>query len=291
MRRAMKRITGFLLIIIFLLLIGGLLRAGQYEITAYGDHSLWLFTNDIKDQFLKDTGISLYLLPELAVAGKGCMKGIMHAYNGRRDRDLGLICCALRDDILARYSLQAYPVLKEPLAIIINPKNPVRNLTSRQLEDIFSGKVDNWKEVGGPDMPIAVITRLHCEDHGANWCKDLGTNWKKILPATESFTPKALNVSSEPDMARTVADFKEAIGHLEMTSVMESRKKLKLISINGYQPTSENMKSGAYPYQTELSVVTRGAAVGKAAAYIKYLRTAALIRPALEKYGMAQVPN
>jgi len=253
----------------------------KYDIRGYGDHSLWVFVNEIKDTFRKDTGIRLELLPELALASKGCAKGILHAFNGRPGVDFGLICCGLKEEVIRDYRLTVHPVLREPLAIIVNKSNPVDNLTLYQVVGIFSGKIRNWKEVGGPDMKIILITRLHCKEHIPNWMRILGD--------PSFFAEGRLDVNSEPDMARTVSDFKGAIGHLEMTSVRESVRPLKVLSINGRKPTSGNMARGLYPFYTDLAVVTKGAASGKIPALIKFLRTSPSIRKNLERYGMVQV--
>jgi len=255
-------------------------NAPKYDIRGYGDHSLWVFVNEIKSTFRKDTGIRLELLPEFAVASKGCAKGILHASHGIPGVDFGLVCCKLNDNVIRDYKLKVYPVLREPLGIIVNRSNPVDNLTMEQVAGIFSGRITNWKEVGGPDMKIVVVTRLHCPEHIPNWAHILGD------PAY--FADRKINVNSEPDMARTVFDFKGAIGHLEMTSIREWRP-LKVLSINGVKPTSASMAKGLYPYHTELSVVTKGKAVGKIPVLIWYLRTSASIKKNVENYGMVQI--
>jgi hypothetical protein len=133
-----------------------------------------------------------------------------------------------------------YPVALEPLAIIVNKSNPLDGLTLRQVRGIFAGTITNWKEVGGRNEKIAVITQLHCTDYTPNW--------KGILDDPGKFTKKRVDVKAQPEMAKTVSDYKQAIGHLEMTSVMESKAPVKILAIDGALPTSENMKKGRYPF-------------------------------------------
>lgn len=258
------------------------LFAEDADIVAFGDHSLWVLANDIKNTFKKDTGISLYLIPEFAIEGKGCAKGILHASGGSPDRDIGLVCCKLNPDIVKKYGIKVYPVVREPLAIIVNKANPVSGLTLKQVKDIFSGRITRWSKVGGPNEPIVVITRLHCTEHIPNWTKILGSPLE--------FTKRSLNVSSEPDMAKTVSDFKQAIGHLEMTSIAEWGKGVKILSIDGYMPTSKDLIEGHYPFWATLSIVTKGEAKGKAKRFIDYIRTSTNIQKILLKYGMHQTP-
>jgi len=254
----------------------------SYDLVTTGDHSVWVIVNDVKGMFEKDTGITLDLIPEIAIVGKGCGKGILHARRGSPDKEFGLTCCAMDDATLEKFGVKVYPIAREPLAIIVNRSNPVDNLTLQQLRDIFSGRTTNWKEVGGNNEKIAVIAQLHC--------KDYSPNWKGILADAEKFTKKRVDVTAQPEMAKTVSDFKLAIGHLEMTSVRESNDPVKILSIDGYQPTSENMEKGLYPLFAPLAVTTKGEAEGKVVTFIKYIRTDPKVREAMKKYGMSQTP-
>lgn len=252
-----------------------------YDIEATGDHSVWVIVNDIRETFQKDTGISLDLIPELAIVGKGCSKGFIHAAKGNPGREFGLVCCNFSDDFLRKKGLKLYPVAREPLAILVNKKNPVSNLSLAEVRDIFSGKITNWRQVGGKNQKIVVITQLHCRDYTPNW--------KGILGSPDKFTTKRLEVKTQPEMAKTVADFEQAIGHLEMTSVVEAaNNRLKLLSINGSRPETEAMEKSSYPLFATLSVVTRGEAEGKVRKFIDYMRQSPRAKQFMIKYGMIQ---
>ncbi len=253
----------------------------QYDLVTTGDHSVWVIVNDIRPFFEKDTSISLDLIPEIAIVGKGCGKGILHARRGSPDREFGLICCTLDPAMVKNLGITVYPVAREPLAIIVNKHNPVNGLTMQQVRDIFAGRITTWKTVGGPNEKIAVITQLHCSDYTPNW--------KGILPDAGAFTKKRVDVKAQPDMAKTVSDFREAIGHLEMTSVRESKSDVKILAIDGFLPTSENMAQGRYPLFAQLSVATKGEAEGKVVKFIEYMRTNPKVAEAMKQYGMIQV--
>lgn len=258
--------------------------AKNFDIEGYGDHSLWLLVNDVKADFERDTGIALNLLPEAAVKGAGCLKGIFHASNGKPEKDFGFVCCELPEKTVKEFGLTVYPVAFEPLAIIVHPENPVSSITSEQVRDVFSGKIKNWKELGGRNEKIVVVTRLHCKDQFYG-------NWTKILSKSGKFKTDRLDVSSESDMGRTVSDFKQSYGHLEMSSVYEQRKKykVKILSVDGYKPDSKNLSEGLYPFPTPLAIVTKGEAQGKVMKFIEYLRTSARVAAIMKKYGMYQV--
>lgn len=269
-----------LFVTVVVLMLSMTVRAENADLVATGDHSVWVITNDIKGMFEKDSKLSLQLIPEMAIVGKGCQKGIGHASGGRPDRELGLICCILDDRTIANHGLKTYLFALEPLAIIVNKRNPVDNLTLQQVREIFFGKITNWKEVGGKDEKIAVITQLHCPAYTPNW--------KGILNTAERFTKNRVDVKTQPDMAKTVSDFKQAIGHLEMTSVRESPEPVKVLAIDGYLPTSENVDKGLYPLVGQLAVATSGDAAGKVVTFIEYMRTSPKVKEAMKQYGMAQ---
>lgn len=271
---------GLLFVTVVALVLSGTVRAENADLVATGDHSVWVITNDIKSKFEKESGLTLQLIPEMAIVGKGCQKGVGHASGGRPDREFGLICCILDDRTIANHGLKTYLFALEPLAIIVNKRNPVNNLTLRQAKEIFFGKITNWKEVGGKDEKIVVITQLHCPDYTPNW--------KGILNTAERFTKNRVDVKTQPEMAKTVSDFKQAIGHLEMTSVKESPDPVKVLSIDGYLPTAENVGSGKYPLVGPLSVTTKGDAAGKVVTFIEYMRTSPKVKDAMKQYGMAQ---
>jgi len=274
----MKMLLGSIMLA---LLLSGTAAAEHYDLSATGDHSVWVITNDVKKVFEKESGLSLQLIPEMAIVGKGCQKGIGHATSGKPDREFGLICCKLDDRTIDNHGLKVYPFALEPLAIIVNRKNPVSNLTLQQVKEIFFGTITNWKAVGGSDEKIAVITQLHCPAYTPNW--------KSILNSAERFSKNRVDVKTQPEMAKTVSDFKQAIGHLEMTSVRESSDPVKVLSIDGYAPTAENVGSGRYPLVGQLSVATRGDAAGNVVSFIDYMKTNRKVREAMAKYGMSQV--
>jgi len=255
----------------------------QFDLETAGDHSVWILVNDIKPDFEKKTGLSMNLIPELAIVGKGCAKGQVKAVTGEPDKYFGLICCILDDHTIKKSNLKIYPFAREPMAIIVNRDNPVDDLTLDQVRDIFSGKISNWKTVGGRDRKIVVITQLHC--------KKYTPNWMGIFRDPGKFTRNRLDVTAQPKMAKMVSDFREAIGHLEMTSVVENSdvSDVKVLSINGYMPTTENMEKGLYPLYGPLAIITKGEARGNVVRFIDYIRTDPDVRQVMKKYGVAQI--
>ncbi len=142
--------------------------------------------------------------------GQGCNAGIKSAkLDGEKAETFGFICCPLSQKEINKKQLIVYPIALEPILILLNQANPVKDLSSQQVRDIFSGEIINWREVGGKDQPIVVITRLHCKKRPGHW--------KTILPNKDQYRQQRINVSSADDMVQRISDFPGAIGHTGAT--------------------------------------------------------------------------
>lgn len=151
-----------------------------------------------------------------------------------RDRDI-----AFNDYVIGSYSV----------AVIVNAKSPLANLTTNQVRDIFTGAVQNWKDVGGPDAPI----HLHIRDliSGTHLgFQELAMEKKPYALHPKTFTNDTAIVSA-------VAQDANAIGY----SSLESAKKpgVKAISIGGVAPTLGSVNQSQYPYARLLHFYTNKA--------------------------------
>ena len=171
----------------------------------------------------------------------------------------------------------------EPVQVIVNIKNPVQDLSINQVQDIFSGKIKNWKQVGGKDQSIVVVARLHCKDrHG---------DWKHILPTVEDFSGESLLVTGEEDMTVKVNDLENAIGHMGSTWDLKSQgqNRIKHVTINKLNPTAENLKNKSYPFFRELAVITNDKPSEDLLKIIDYARNSDSFYRVAKKYDL--LPN
>ncbi|MFZ5996787.1 MAG: substrate-binding domain-containing protein [Nitrospirota bacterium] len=100
--------------------------------------------------------------PGVHIKGSGCSDGIAVVVSGKHE--MGGICCPLPPEKTERLNLVQHKVAVDIKAVMLNPKNPLSNLTLKQISDIHNGLITNWKQVGGPDRPIALVYRDHCRD-------------------------------------------------------------------------------------------------------------------------------
>jgi len=132
--------------------------------------------------------------------------------------------------------------------ILTHKSNPVSDLSVEQVKSIFRGDTLNWKDVGGNDEPIVLVTRLHCKKRPGHW--------KTILPNAKKFRQERLNVKSASAMVQRINDFKSAVGHTGSTWKFNPDDQVKAVTVGGVAPTAENLKSGAYPFFRQMSAIT-----------------------------------
>lgn len=223
--------------------------ADEDALMGAGAHFAWIVFDALKEDLEKKTGRKTILFGENSMLGVGCNAGIKAAKQGTKSKEtFGFVCCPLSDEEIEKEQLIVYPLAKEPILILAHNDNPVNDLSIKQVRKIFRGEIQNWKDVGGPDQPIVVVTRLHCKKRPGHW--------KTILPSHKEFRQERLNVKSAAAMVQRVSDFQGAIGHTGATWKFKAEDNIKVISVNGIKPTAENLANGKYPFYRQLSAIT-----------------------------------
>ncbi|AXT74008.1 phosphate ABC transporter substrate-binding protein [Vibrio sp. dhg] len=139
--------------------------------------------------------------------------------------------------------LNVIPIAYDGLAIVVNRANSIANLSQQQVFDIYKGKIKNWKEVGGDDQPIAVVTRE--ASSGSRYSFESLMGLTKIVNdrLVSDISPNNLVVNSN-SMVKTIVNHNtRAIGFISVGSVDRS---VKAIQFEGIEPTSENIANHKY---------------------------------------------
>ncbi|HEY9180045.1 MAG TPA: phosphate ABC transporter substrate-binding protein [Candidatus Baltobacteraceae bacterium] len=194
---------------------------------------------------------------KISVSGGGSMTGITQAAN--KAVDLG------DSDVPAQNqpALVDHQVAVVSFGVVVNPKSGVKNLTTKQIRDIFSGKVTNFKQAGGANQQITVINRPRSSGTRAVFVKNLmGGN-----EPTES----GLTQDSSGTVSAMVAQTPGAISYVAMGYVKPGEQ--TAVSIDGVAPTDSNVESGKYPYWSYEHVFTNGQPSAQAAAFINFIKT------------------
>jgi phosphate transport system substrate-binding protein len=159
-----------------------------------------------------------------------------------------------------RSGLRSFPFAVEGLTVIIYQDIQVMSITSEQLKDIFTGKITNWKEVGGDDAGINVYTRDETSSTRKAFMKFALEN----SPITKSFDV----VTSDGAMKKSVAYDPYGIGYISIENIDSS---VKALNIDGVSPTEENVKSGMYPLARTLYMSIDGESDGLKEAFVDYV--------------------
>ena len=146
------------------------------------------------------------------------------------------------------------------VAAVTHPENPVKALSTHQLQDIFSGKIVSWKEVGGEEKAINVYTRDRASGTRSVF-------WKKALKKSD-ITAKANVVVSNGAMKTAVNNDPYSIGYVSVGFIDQGVAPLVL---DGIAPTMDAVKSGRYKVARGLFSNTKGEARGIAKKFIDYL--------------------
>lgn len=169
----------------------------------------------------------------------------------------------------------AHPVAVIPFAAVANKNVTVTDLSTKQLQDIFSGKVTNWKDVGGKDADIIVVNRAFGSGTRVNF-------QMKALNGTE-FLSKGSNykeVKSSGDMKTAIETTPNAIGYIDLVYVTS---KMTAMKINGVAPTTDNVINGTYKVWNYGYYMTKGQPTGATKAFIEYIQSAKFQNGSLKK--------
>lgn len=147
------------------------------------------------------------------------------------------------------------PLARETLVFFVNAGNPVDNLTLAEVRDIYTGKITNWKEVGGSDAPIQAYQRPKGGGSQAIMDKEIMGELEMMEPANADYVVSTME--GIIDAVRAWDNQPDAMGYTVYyyATDMGMADGLKLLSIDGVKPTNETIRSGEYPIHTAYYVV------------------------------------
>jgi phosphate transport system substrate-binding protein len=148
-------------------------------------------------------------------------------------------------------------------AVITNPGAGVTNLTTQQVRDVFSGKISNWKDAGGKDVPVSLIERK--PGSGTRLAFD-----KVIMQGTaESATPAQTQDSTQ--LVLTAVADKNQPGAVSYVAVGSANSSVVVESLDGYAPNADNVRTGKYKYFSHEHMYTKASPPPLAEAFIAYI--------------------
>ena len=201
----------------------------------------------------------------------GSGSGIQAVSEGRCD--IGLASRGLKDDEKSS-GLTETVLAYDGIAVVVSPENPVSDLTLQQIADIYTGKITNWKDVGGNDAEIVLIGR------------EAGSGTRdgfESITGTEEACQYRQELTSTGDVIATVSQNPNAIGYASLSAVKES---VKALSVGGVAPSEDTVKDGSYLIQRPFVLVTKdGVTLSPAAQAFFDYATSAEAAPIIAQAG------
>ena len=213
-------------------------------------------------ELLMDSNPSL----DIAVRGGGSGVGINSLTKG--GCDIAMASRAMKDSekqeaLKNKINPVEHVIAMDAIALIVNPKNGVSSLTKDQIKDIFTGKITNWKEVGGADKKIVIVSR----DSASGTFE----TFNELVLKGEKVSSSALMQASNQAVSGIVDRSDGAIGYVGLGYVTSKTKALK---IDGISPSIETVLNKQYAFSRALFFYTNGDPKGAAKAYIDFILSA-----------------
>ncbi|OHE58749.1 MAG: phosphate ABC transporter substrate-binding protein [Thermodesulfovibrio sp. RBG_19FT_COMBO_42_12] len=157
-------------------------------------------------------------------------------------------------------SLTDHKVALDGIVPVVHLSMKINNITTEQLRDIYTGKIKSWKELGGPNRPISVVSR--------DTSSGTYEVWEEKILKGDRVRPDALLVASNGQTVQTVAQNKFAIGYIGIGYI---DKTVKVLNVNGKKATAGSIRDGSWPVARPLFMYTNGKPSGVIAKFLDFM--------------------
>jgi phosphate transport system substrate-binding protein len=151
-------------------------------------------------------------------------------------------------------------VAYDGLGVVVNSKNPIANLTKKQVEQIFTGEVTDWSAVGGKPGKISIYTR--------NTSSGTYSDWKELAMKKRDYAPTAQKMAGHEQIAAEVGKNGNGIGYVGLAYMKAGG--LKVVTIDGKAPTADAVRDQSWPYARPTYYYTNGEPAGLAKAFVEF---------------------
>ena len=236
MKKMNKILTTVLVIALAALTLAGCAKKDASPVTTDGSTSMEKVIGTLGEAFKEKEGIDVTYNP----TGSG--SGIKAVSEGTCD--IGLSSRNLKDDEKAS-GLTGTVLALDGIAVIVNPNNPVSDLSVEQIASIYKGEITNWKDVGGNDTEIVLIGR------------EAGSGTRdgfESITGTKDACQYRQELTSTGDVITTVSQNPDAIGYASLAALKDN---VKALTVGGVAPTEDTVKDGSYVIQRPFVLVTK----------------------------------
>ena len=233
-----KKILSLLLALTLTLALTGCSSgSGDASVSTDGSTSMEKVIGALGERFMEDHPNTTFTYNP---TGSG--SGIQAVQEGRCQ--IGLSSRSLKEEELAA-GLTGTVLAYDGIAVVVNPENPVTDLDTETIAQIFTGQITDWSQVGGQPGEIVLIGR------------EAGSGTRdgfESITGTEDLCQYRQELTSTGDVITAVSQNPAAIGYASLASVKDT---VKLLSVDGVLPSEETIRQGSYPIQRPFLLVTR----------------------------------
>ena len=200
---------------------------------------------------------------DISVRGGGSGNGIAALLDGTCDIADSSRSIKVKEVILAQnkgISPVGNIVAMDGIAIVVHPSNSVNAIKMEQVKDIYTGKIKNWKELGGEDKKIIVV--------GRDSSSGTFEAFESIVMKGERVIPEVLAQGSNKTVGTIVSTTEGAIGYVGLGYLSSA---VKALEVNGIQVNSSTVGNGKYPISRPLYMYTNGAPEGIARQFLEFI--------------------
>jgi phosphate transport system substrate-binding protein len=193
----------------------------------------------------------------------GSSRGINDARNGTAG--IGMVSRTLKPE---EQDLQAHTIALDGVGIILHASNPVAVLSQQQVSDIYTGKIVNWRAVGGQDAPITVVNKAEGRS-----TLELFLSYLKLK--NSDIKPHII-IGDNAQGIKTVAGNRNGISYVSIGAAeyeVRHGTPIKLLPLDGIPATVANVRNGTFPLSRPLNLVTRGMPKGLAREFVEFARS------------------
>lgn len=151
-------------------------------------------------------------------------------------------------------------VAYDGIAVIVNADNPVKGLTKKQVEQIFTGDVTDWSAVGGQPGKISIYTR--------NTSSGTYSDWKELAMKKRDYAGSSQKMAGNEQIAAEVGKNKNGIGYVGLAYVKAAG--IKVVPVDNIAPGAETIRGKTYPYSRPTFYYTNGDPQGEAKAFVDF---------------------
>ncbi|WP_322906374.1 phosphate ABC transporter substrate-binding protein [Paenibacillus campi] len=228
------------------------------SILAVGSTALQPLVDQVAQKFMAD---SKYSNISVQVQGGGSGTGLTQVAAGQATIGNSDVFAAEKLDAAQAATLVDHKVAVVAMATVANKDANVKSLTKQQLVDIFTGKVTNWKQVGGADQKIVIINRPSSSGTRA-------TFEKYALGVKTEDLPGSIQQDSSGTVKKLIAETPGAIGYLALSYLDDT---VAEIAYDGVEPTVQNVEDGKYPVWAYEHMYTKGEPDASTKAFLDYM--------------------